>query len=72
MTDADLIFRNQAKIRFVGERFERLYRGWKAGRLDEADIRREFGEADHPVTAHFGTELLRRVGALQPGIAGKG
>jgi hypothetical protein len=72
VTDADLIFRNQAKARFVGERFERLYRGWKAGRLDEADIRQEFGEADHPITTHFGTELLRRVGALEPRISRKG
>jgi site-specific recombinase XerD len=27
-----LIFRNQAKTRFTGQRFEHLYRGWKVGR----------------------------------------
>jgi hypothetical protein len=39
VTEGDLIFRNQAKTRFVGERFEHLYRGWKAGRVTEADLR---------------------------------
>ena len=29
VTEADLIFRNQAKTRFAGQRFEHLYRGWK-------------------------------------------
>jgi len=66
VTDGDLIFRNQTKSRFVGERFEHLYRGWKAGRVTQDDIRQEFGVANHPVTVHFGTELLRRVGA--PGL----
>ena len=28
LTEADLIFRNQAKMRFTGQRFEYLYRGW--------------------------------------------
>src|SRR3989442_1022135 len=63
VTDGDLIFRNQAKARFSGEQFEHLYRGWKAGRVTQSDIRQEFGGSDHPVTVHFGTELLRRVGA---------
>jgi len=37
LTEADLIFRNQAKTRFAGERFEHLYRGWKVGRVTETD-----------------------------------
>ena len=49
--DGDLIFRNQAKTRFVGERFEHLYRGWKAGRVTQADIRQEFGGTNRPVIA---------------------
>ncbi len=65
VTEGDLIFNNQAKTRFGGERFEHLYREWKAGRVTQDDIRQEFGGADHPVTVHFGTELLRRVGALE-------
>jgi hypothetical protein len=72
VTDGDLIFRNQAKARFAGQRFEYLYRGWKAGRVTQEDIRQEFGEADHPVTAHFETELLRRVGATKGNRDGKG
>src|SRR6266851_1713594 len=63
VTEGDLIFHNQAKTRFAEERFEHLYRGWKVGRVTEADIRGEFGGANHPVTVHFGMELLHRVGA---------
>ncbi len=65
VTEGDLIFRNQAKTRFAGERFEHLYRGWKVGRVTEADVRQEFGGANHPVTARFVTELLRRVGVAE-------
>src|SRR6266581_3210451 len=65
VTEGDLIFRNQAKSRFAGERFEHLYRRWKAGRVTEADIRQELGGANHPVPTHFRTELLRRTGALE-------
>jgi hypothetical protein len=65
VTDADLIFRNEAKARFVGQHFEHLYRGWKAGRVTQDDIRQEFGGAGRPVTAHFEAELLRRVGATE-------
>jgi hypothetical protein len=63
---------SEAKTRFSGERFENLYRGWKAGRVTPADIRQEFGGADHPVTVHFGTELLRRIGDPQRDPDGKG
>jgi hypothetical protein len=72
VTDGDLIFRNQAKARFVGERFEHLYRGWKAGRVTQADIRLEFGGASHPVIVRFRTELLRRVGAPEREPEGEG
>jgi hypothetical protein len=65
VTDGDLIFRNEAKTRFVGQHFEHLYRGWKAGRVTRDDIRQEFGGTGHPVIAHFGMELLRRVGAAE-------
>ena len=72
VTDADLIFRNQAKTRFVGQHFEHLYRGWKAGRVTQNDIRQEFGGASRPVTVHFAAELLRRVGATEGERDGKG
>src|SRR6202451_1574975 len=43
LTEADLIFRNQAHTRFAGQRFEHLYRAWKIGRVTESDIQKEFG-----------------------------
>jgi len=67
VSDGDLIFRNQAKTQFVGERFEHLYRGWKAGRVTEADIRQEFGGTSRPVIVHFKAEILRRFGAPERG-----
>ena len=72
VSDGDLIFRNQAKTRFVGERFEHLYRGWKAGRVTQADIRQEFGGTSRPVIVHFSTEILRRFGAPERGPAADG
>jgi hypothetical protein len=72
VTDGDLIFRNQAKTRFVGERFEHLYRGWKAGRVTEAHIRQEFGGTGRPVIVRFRTEILRRFGAPERESGGGG
>ena len=42
LSKQDLLFLNQAKQRFQGERFEMLLRNWKAGRITEAEIRAEF------------------------------
>jgi hypothetical protein len=42
LTNNDLLFLNESRRRFHGERFEDLFRNWKAGRLREADIRSEF------------------------------
>jgi len=60
LTEADLIFRNQAKTRFAGQRFEHLYRGWKVGRVTETDISQEFGGSSRHATVHFATEVVRR------------
>ena len=60
LTEADLIFRNQAKTRFAGQRFEHLYRGWKVGRVTEADIRQEFGGNCRHASVHFAAEVLSR------------
>jgi hypothetical protein len=59
LNEADLIFRNQAKTRFAGQRFEHLYRGWKVGRVKDADIAIDFG-GTHNVTVQFAAEVLRR------------
>jgi hypothetical protein len=59
VNDADLIFRNHARGRFTGERFEGLYRGWKNGRVSESGIRQELGTNDRKRTVHFETCVLR-------------
>ena len=60
LTEADLIFRNQAKTRFAGQRFEHLYRGWKVGRVTESDIRQDFRGSERHAIVHFAVEVLRR------------
>ncbi len=58
LSEADLIFRNEAKTRFGGQRFEHLYRGWKVARVSESDIRQEFGGGNRHATVHFAAEVL--------------
>src|SRR6266478_3274557 len=58
LSEADLIFRNQAKTRFGGQRFEHLYRGWKTSRVSDSDISQEFGGSDRHATVHFAAEML--------------
>ena len=60
LSEADLIFRNHAKTRFVGDRFEHLYRGWKAGRVTEGNIRQEFGADGGHHSVHFAAQILLR------------
>jgi hypothetical protein len=54
VTEAELIFRNQARKRFVGDRFEGMYRGWKNGHIGESCIRYE----DRKHIVGFATFLL--------------
>jgi len=61
LSEADLIFRNHAKARFVGDRFEHLYRGWKAGRLTQGNIRQEFGSDGRRHCVHFAAQILLRI-----------
>lgn len=58
LTEADLIFRNQAQKRFGGQRFEHFYRAWKAARITDGDVRKEFAGASRPVSASFAAEVL--------------
>jgi len=60
VTDADLLFRNAARSRFSGERFEALYRGWKRERVGEESIRREFGGNPRKRRVTFETCLLKK------------
>jgi hypothetical protein len=68
LSEVDLIFRNEAKTRFSGQRFEHLYRGWKAGRVTESDICQDFGGASRHATVHFAVEVLcpRAVSGEEP------
>jgi hypothetical protein len=61
LSEADLIFRNNAKALFVGDRFEHLYRAWKAGRVTEGDVRQEFGSDGHHHSVHFAAQMLLRI-----------
>lgn len=60
VTDAELLFRNAARTRFSGERFEALYRGWKRERVTEDSIRREFGGNPRKRSVTFETCLLMK------------
>jgi hypothetical protein len=66
LTEGDLIFRNLAKKRFVGARFEHLYRAWKAGRIVDTEIREDLGGSDKPHSTHFSTQILEAIGASVP------
>jgi hypothetical protein len=59
LSEADLIFRNQAKSQFTGERFEHLYRGWKIGRVRKSDIPEEFGGTRQMDIAEKESQLVR-------------
>jgi hypothetical protein len=61
ITEADLIFRNQAKQRFGAPRFEQLYRGWKAGRVDDANVREEFQGDGTVHSVRFASQVLKAV-----------
>ncbi|HEY0701429.1 MAG TPA: hypothetical protein VGD60_01560 [Candidatus Acidoferrales bacterium] len=63
LTEGDLIFRNLAKERFAGPRFEHSYRAWKVGRLSDAEIREDLRGSDKPHSVCFETRLLPAVGA---------
>jgi hypothetical protein len=67
---ADLIYLDQAKTRFAGQRFEHLYLGWKFGRISEADIRQEFGSGNRQGVTHFAAEVLCRFAPHQEEQAG--
>ena len=62
VTEADLIFRNQARSRFTGDRFEGFYRGWKSGRITDEGIRKQFPVNDRKRTIGFDTFLLKKIG----------
>jgi hypothetical protein len=60
VTDADLLFRNAARARFSGDRFEALYRAWKRDRVTDDGIRHEFAGGNRKRVIRFETCLLKR------------
>src|ERR1700722_699012 len=62
LTEGDLVFRNLAKERFQGARFEHLYRVWKIGRVPDAQIRDDYRGSDQQHTANFATQIVHAVG----------
>jgi hypothetical protein len=63
VSEADLIFRNQARERFSAQRFEHLYRAWKAGRVTDDHVRQEFPADNGNHHVEFSAELLEAAGA---------
>ena len=55
----DLEFLADAKHRFEGERFETLYRLWRAGDAEEGQVRAEFAQTTPARRASFDTYLIR-------------
>ena len=54
----DFEFLNEAKSRFHGDRFERLYNAWILGTLSEHDLRHEFCQSEPHRTVSFETYLV--------------
>lgn len=68
VTEADLIFRNLAKERFHGSRFEHFYRAWNVGRVSDEELREELRGSDMPHAVHFDTQILKAVGSPESQI----
>ena len=54
----DFEFLNQGRQRFQGERFERLYAGWRSGHIGERELRDEFGQLAPNSAVFFDTYLV--------------
>jgi hypothetical protein len=65
VTEDDLIFRNLAKDRFRGSRFEHFYRAWRVARVSDQEIREELRGSDKPHTVRFEAQLLKAISASE-------
>jgi hypothetical protein len=61
VSEGDLMFRNLAKERFSGSRFEHFYRAWKVGRVSDAEIREELHGSDRPHVIQFEAQILKSI-----------
>jgi hypothetical protein len=66
LTEADLLFRNQAKQQFGAPRFEQLYRRWKAGSMQDWQVREEFQGNGAQHIVQFESRVLQAVGQTCP------
>ncbi len=62
LTESDLAFQDRVKQRFDGQRFENLYRSWRANRILESDIRSRIGGRDQPHIVQFHTQIVNPTG----------
>jgi hypothetical protein len=58
MSKTDLLLFNEAKRRFAGDRFEMLFKNWKAGRIAEAELRAQFPSEVPNRKVYFETYLV--------------
>jgi hypothetical protein len=63
----DFEFLNEAKSRFHGDRFERLYSAWILGTLSEHELRHEFCQMEPHRTVSFETYLVAQHRSHLPG-----
>jgi hypothetical protein len=61
VTDAELIFRNEARSRFKGETFEQLYRNWRYGQVSSSAIEQKFATSDRSRSVSFQTHQLGQI-----------
>jgi hypothetical protein len=54
----DLEFLNEARRRFQGEPFDRLFEAWKTGKITEQEVRLEFSQVNPGRTVFFNTFLV--------------
>jgi len=59
----DLEFLNEARWRFRGEPFDRLFEAWKTGQITEPDVRLEFSQVNPGRAVFFNTFLVHSHGS---------
>jgi hypothetical protein len=69
VSEEDLIFRNQVRSRFSGDRFEGMYRSWKNGHISDRAIRHDVGTNNRKHTVGFDTLVLGPTSVAQPDSA---
>jgi hypothetical protein len=58
MNKTELLFLDGAKRRFAGDRFEAIFKNWKAGHIAEAELRAQFPSKSMNRKVYFETCLV--------------